>query len=385
MILDSGLDFMFQTKPTSPIPGLVRRNDERLDVSLHYNEVDVFFNWMAVAMIVAFGATALLVKQFCMPNSVFHLLDHPNDRSLHTQPTPRSGGVAIVIGILLAFPFWILAVGSVPQFMIWLSLAALLIAVLAFLDDRFSVTVGIRIIGHIIAAGLLVFGTGLLFNVSLPGIDLKLYSWLAIPVTILFLVWMTNLYNFMDGMDGFAGGMSVIGFMTLALFGGFAGDLIFMTMNLLIAAAAAGFLVFNFPPARIFMGDTGSATLGFIAGCILLWADNASILPLWIGVVVFSPFIIDATVTLLRRGLRRERIWQAHKTHYYQRLVQLGWGHRKTVLAEYVLMLLCSIAALVALNSSTQTQISIFFTLLVVYAAFFNTVARLEQRHDMHK
>jgi UDP-N-acetylmuramyl pentapeptide phosphotransferase/UDP-N-acetylglucosamine-1-phosphate transferase len=184
----------------------------------------------------------------------------------------------------------------------------------------------------------------------------------------------------MDGMDGFAGGMGVIGFGTLALLGGLAGNVAFLSVNLVIASAVAGFLVFNFPPARIFMGDTGSAALGLLAGGVSLWGAREGVFPFWIAVLVFSPFIVDATVTLLGRLRRGERVWQAHKTHYYQRLVQSGWGHRKTVIVEYGLMLACGASAVVGVHVGTTAQWLILVGWCLIYPALMRLVARLEQR-----
>jgi UDP-N-acetylmuramyl pentapeptide phosphotransferase/UDP-N-acetylglucosamine-1-phosphate transferase len=170
---------------------------------------------------------------------------------------------------------------------------------------------------------------------------------------------MINLYNFMDGMDGFSGGMATAGFSTLGLLGYLGGDNHFASICWLIAAASAGFLVWNFPPARIFMGDVGSSALGFLAAALSLWANRIGLFPLWLAILVFTPFIFDATLTLVRRTLNGERIWEAHRNHYYQRLVQAGWSHRRTVLWEYGLMLLCCSSALVAYHATTLVQWSI--------------------------
>ena len=191
-----------------------------------------------------------------------------------------------------------------------------------------------------------------------------------------------NLYNFMDGMDGFAGGMAVIGFGTFAVFGWLAGQQLFAALNLIVAAAAGGFLLFNFPAARIFMGDIGSSSLGFLAAAFMLWADRNGIFPLWIGVLVFSPFIVDATVTLIRRILRRDKFWEAHKRHYYQRLVQLGWGHRRTVLWEYAVMVLCAVSALIARYLAPSGQWIMIAMWLLAYLVIMIVVHELEARRD---
>ena len=123
-----------------------------------------------------------------------------------------------------------------------------------------------------------------------------------------------------------------------------------------IAAAAAAFLVFNFPPAKVFMGDAGSIPLGFLAAALGILGWRAGHWPPWFPVLVFSPFIIDASLTLARRAVRGERVWRAHRSHYYQRLVQLGWGHRNTALAEYALMTACGALALWALGQPPAVQ-----------------------------
>ena len=160
----------------------------------------------------------------------------------------------------------------------------------------------------------------------------------------------------MDGMDGFAGGMAVFGFGTLGILAYLTGDGYFATLCWAVAAAAGGFLIWNFPPARIFMGDVGASALGVMAAGLSLWADKNGLFPLWLSMLVFSPFIVDATVTLLRRAMRSERLWVAHRNHYYQRLVQLGLGHRKTVLIEYLVMAGCSLTAIVLLKAPTTVQ-----------------------------
>jgi len=181
-------------------------------------------------------------------------------------------------------------------------------------------------------------------------------------------------------MDGFAGGMAAFGFGTFAVMGWTAGHDAFLAVSLIIAAASAGFLFFNFPPARIFMGDVGSSTLGLLAATLSLWGVRDGIFPFWIAFLVFSPFIVDATVTLFRRLLRGDKIWQAHKTHFYQRLVQAGWGHRKTVLFEYAIMLGCAVTSLWSLRAPAQIQLAAFSGWAVAYLLFFFWVGRLAVR-----
>jgi UDP-N-acetylmuramyl pentapeptide phosphotransferase/UDP-N-acetylglucosamine-1-phosphate transferase len=197
---------------------------------------------------------------------------------------------------------------------------------------------------------------------------------------LLFLVWMINLYNFMDGMDGFAAGMSVIGFGTFAILGWQAGQTETALGYAMVAAACAGFLLFNFPPARLFMGDVGSTVLGLLAGVAILQSHHNGLLPAWLGILVFSPFIVDATVTLALRMVRREPFWKAHRSHCYQRLALAGWGHRRTVLAEYVLMLACCGSALAGATLSPKGQALIIAFWALVYTALTGWVYQFTNR-----
>jgi UDP-N-acetylmuramyl pentapeptide phosphotransferase/UDP-N-acetylglucosamine-1-phosphate transferase len=323
-----------------------------------------------------------LTRGLLNPNSRLQLLDHPNPRSLHDSPKPRGGGLAIFLAVAVS---GFIAVGIDPASidLVWIAGAAFLVAGISFIDDWLSLHLSHRIVVHFAAAGLLMWAGLDLKNIVVPGSVWTLPEALAIGFSLLFIVWMVNLYNFMDGMDGFAAGMAVIGFGSFAIFGWLANESVFAMLSLIVAAAAGGFLISNFPPARIFMGDVGSSLLGLLATAFMLWADRDGIFPLWIGVLIFSPFIADATVTLIRRMLRRERFWEAHKSHYYQRLVQLGWGHRRTVLWEYAVMLLCALSALGARYLDAAGQWVVIAGWLLVYLSVMLIVHRLEMRHEM--
>lgn len=329
---------------------------------------------------VAFGLAAWLTSRFVRPDSRFHILDHPNERSLHTRPTPRTGGIAIVTALMVVGSVAAIFFATEWQRLGYLAVAVLLVAVTSFVDDRRGLASGYRMIAHLIAAAVLVVGGFSLEALTFEGGSFVLVSVSATVASILCIAWMINLYNFMDGMDGFAGGMAVLGFGVFAAFGAWHGQWLFATLNLIVSAGAAGFLLFNFPPARIFMGDAGSSTLGLLAAAFSLWGARDDVFPFWIAALVFSPFIVDATVTLLRRLCRREKIWLAHKTHYYQRLVQAGWTHRKTVQCEYVLMLACAISAFLAAPQSTTVQRWVAAAWIVIYCLLALLVTRLERR-----
>ena len=324
---------------------------------------------MLPAIIVTFVVTALLAWLLTRARGRWRVLDIPNERSLHTQPTPRTGGVAMLAGagtgMITAWQqgYAIADTAAVT--------AISLLALVSLIDDRHNLRAGVRLLVQAVVVAVL------LYFYRPPDISVML-----LPVALVFLVWMINLYNFMDGMDGFAGGMAVIGFGTYALLAWQTGHLELALGCAVIAAAAAGFLLLNFPPARLFMGDSGSTVLGLLAGLVILQAHDEGILPLWLGILVFSPFIVDASITLVARVLRGERFWLPHKNHYYQRVVQLGWGHKRTVLAEYGLMLACSGAAVAAAGMTIYAQTAIITVWLIIYLFLLRLIRGAERRRE---
>lgn len=307
-------------------------------------------------------------------------LDHPNARSLHQRPVPRTGGWAIFGGLCVSGVLLALLLPASQARLIPIALGVIPLLAISTIDDWRGIAPSWRLLIHLAAAtGLLIGGFAINMNPSnIPTVlqfFLLVVTWLG---NVLFVVWMINLYNFMDGMDGFAGGMALIGFAALAWLGRM--DLGFLIVQLSIAAASVGFLFYNFPPARIFLGDTGSTMLGFLAAASSLWGSAANLFPLWAALAIFSPFIVDATATLLQRMWRGERIWQAHRSHYYQRLVLLGWGHRRTVQAEYLLMLLCVAGTLWALELAPLGRGLLAITAIAVYLGIMLGIQRLEKQ-----
>lgn len=281
------------------------------------------------APMVAALVSMLLIFVLIQSKAGKELQDVPNERSLHEAPVPRIGGVGMMAGILSG---WALMVKSLTW---WLVLPLLLLFVVSLVDDMKGVPVKGRLAAHVAAALVLVIGSGLLLQHPLLGL-----------AALLAAVWMTNLYNFMDGSDGLAGGMTFFGFTIYGVASLMHGQDTQAMINFTVAAAGMGFLYHNFHPAKVFMGDAGSIPLGFlVAGMGLLGWRNGT-WSLWFPLLVFSPFIADATVTLVKRSLRGARVTVAHREHYYQRMVQMGWGHRNVALAEYAVMLAAGASAL---------------------------------------
>src|SRR6266446_836867 len=289
-------------------------------------------------------------------------LDVPNERSLHVRPVPRSGGIAMMAGVLSGF-----AILQTPLVVV---LPAAMLVALSHFDDLRGLPISVRFGAQLAAAAAFAFG-------ALPAVALPLLVLIVIAI-----LWLTNLYNFMDGSDGLAGGMTVACFAFLGAGAWMSGDDAMLIECAIIAAAGAAFLPFNFPPARVFMGDAGSVAIGFLAALLSLsgWRDGDW--PLWFPAAVFAPFLADSTVTLLKRIGAGERFWEAHNKHYYQRLVRMGWGHRRTALAEYALMLACGTTALWALREPLALQLCALFGLVALHAALALWVDHAFQRSE---
>jgi UDP-N-acetylmuramyl pentapeptide phosphotransferase/UDP-N-acetylglucosamine-1-phosphate transferase len=256
------------------------------------------------------------------------VLDRPNERSSHAAPTPRGGGIAVVGAILLAWLGLIVAGQAAPS-LIAVVLGAALLAAVSWRDDVGGLAPAVRLAAQCIAVAL---ALGMLVLIGAEPLSQGwLPRWLDLAVTALLWLWFINLFNFMDGIDGIAGSEAAAVAIGLVLFAavGVGHDARLAILSATIAAAAFGFVVWNWAPARIFLGDVGSVPLGFLLGFLLLGvaADGhwkiALILPLY--------FLADATITLCRRLVRGERVWQPHRQHFYQRAVQRGLGHAEIV------------------------------------------------------
>lgn len=282
--------------------------------------------WLSVSLASAlFAATVIALRL----RFAHHGVDLPGERSLHAQPTPHGGGLPIVLAALLA-GLW---AGVAPLLLI----AVVALATLSMIDDWLHLPVSVRLPVHLAAAASVVF-------LALPE------SWpLAVIMTIA-IAWATNAYNFMDGADGLAGTMAFVGFGAYAAAFAFAGQFALAVLCVAVMGAAVGFLLFNWHPARVFMGDVGSIPLGFLAGALGWTGVFVEAWPGWFALMAFAPFLLDATLTLLRRVLRGERIWQAHREHCYQRLVRLGMNHGAMCSRWAALMLVGALLALVVLR-----------------------------------
>jgi Fuc2NAc and GlcNAc transferase len=276
------------------------------------------------------------------------MVDVPNPRSSHRVTTPRGGGGAIVLATTGTLAWSSMMTGSAALGMALV--CGMAVAAIGFVDDHRPVPALTRLIGHLLAAAVAVLGLGLhAFDFSVLGTGL----WMAGAVAaIVFVVWLINLTNFMDGIDGIAGVQTI----TVCAAGAALSQVLAPGTGLwfepaVLGAASMGFLVWNWPPARVFMGDVGSGYVGFMIAIFTLRAALVAPVLGWCWLILSGVFIVDATLTLARRTARGDRLFEAHRSHAYQHLA-LAWGHRPVTLlvAAITLCWLTPIAVLVALN-----------------------------------
>ena len=265
------------------------------------------------------------VRHYALSRS---LMDIPNERSSHSVPTPRGGGVAIVVGFLLALPVlgWLGLMDRPTLFA--LSGSGLLVALIGFADDHGHIAARWRLLGHFAAAIWALFWLDGLAPIALFNGTLDL-GWVGHALAAVYLVWMLNLYNFMDGIDGLASAEAICACLGISLVCGLTGNASLMWGGLALAAAVGGFLYWNFPPARIFMGDAGSGFLGIVLGGMSLHAAWAAPELLWSWVILLAVFIVDATWTLVRRLINGQKVYQAHRSHAYQYASRRYGSHKK--------------------------------------------------------
>lgn len=280
-----------------------------------------------------------------------NLMDRPNERSSHKVPTPRGGGVAFVVTFLIALVVLHPLLGIDPHFAMGSAGAGVVVAVLGFVDDRRGLKARTRFAGHLLAACWFLYFLGSVPPMPIFGFTVDL-GIAGFALAALFLVWMINLFNFMDGIDGLASLEAVAAAAYGALLWALREPSGNWTAAVLLACCVAGFLVWNFPPARIFMGDAGSGFLGLIVAALALWCGRAHPELFWSWLILIGCFMVDATTTLVRRVRRGDRFSEAHRSHAYQYASRKLGAHRPVTLWVFAIntVWLLPIAAAVALG-----------------------------------
>lgn len=315
--------------------------------------------------IIAVGAT-WLVRHYALRNS---LLDVPNERSSHTRPTPRGGGIGIIAGLIIGLCIAFALSWADGRLVVALLAGCVLVGGIGLVDDHRHVPARVRASVHFIAAIIALVLVG-----GLPSLRFGTAE-LALGVTgwtlgVLGIVWSINLYNFMDGIDGIAGAETIMVCGAGALLALLTGATTISIASALVAASAVGFLVWNWPPARIFMGDVGSGLLGYCIAVIAIASENTGGPALVVWLVLGAVFFFDATVTLVRRVLRGEKWFEAHRRHAYQRAVQAGWSHATVTGTVIVLNVVLVTAAFGIVLGSPWAPMFLFGAAALILAIY---------------
>ncbi|MCT7592474.1 glycosyltransferase family 4 protein [Aliarcobacter butzleri] len=316
-----------------------------------------------ILLLISFLLT-YFIKNFMIKKS---LVASVNERSSHTVPTPHGGGIAIAITWFIGL-FYLYFIGQIEENLFYALLFGAVISIVSFFDDIYELSPKLRlIIQAIVAIGGLYFLGG--FETLTFGIFDIQNSIFTNIFAFFMIIWFINLYNFLDGINGYAG--------SEALFLAVAGFILFGENHFLVLAVAVlGFLYWNWNKAKIFMGDVGSTLLGYNVAIFTIYYANQEPTNFWIWIILFSVYWFDATLTLIRRKLNKERLSQAHKKHSYQRLTQAGWSHYKVT--NYSIGLNILLFAIVYFISNIFVAFLLAFVVLVLSMKFIDTKKAFE-------
>jgi glycosyltransferase WbpL len=290
-----------------------------------------------------------------------NLYDIPNQRSSHEIPKPKGGGISIVLIVIGSIILLLLSKKINLDISISLLVGLTIVSITALIDDLFNLSALIRAVFYVIASFISLYLIDGLTVLSINNYSFNIGS-LGLLLGVIFIVWLTNLYNFMDGTDSFAGIQTIC----VAIF---MGSILFLSSNLYLGvvffcliAATVGFLYWNWPPAKIFMGDVGSCSIGFLFGLMSIYTEQKETISITVWLIALAPFISDATFTLLKRILNGEKWYKAHNTHAYQRLYQRGISHRNLAIG----LLFINIVIIWPVAYITQIYKNIEFIMLIL-------------------
>lgn len=337
--------------------------------------------WIVIlGSIISFALSLVVVELIRRVGVKRGLLAVPNARSSHTTPTPTSGGLAIVLIVVLNILIYAMFNTPDPKSIIFLYLVGGIgVSFVSWIDDLHPIRNRWRFAVHTFGAALVVFLIGHWKITSIPILGTFDLHWLAIPISLIWIIGLTNAYNFMDGIDGIAGGQAVVAGLGWAFLGWWKADPLIELLGLSSAAASLGFLWHNWPPARIFMGDVGSAFLGFsFAFLAILGAMMDHRLAL-AGILFVWPFIFDSMFTFFRRLKNGENVFSAHRSHLYQRLTISGYSHRFVSSLYVALAAWGAIGAILWLLHDSATGIVVIYTIPVLCLLLWLFVVSKEQ------
>ncbi|CDO04997.1 putative undecaprenyl-phosphate N-acetylglucosaminyl 1-phosphate transferase [Oceanobacillus picturae] len=306
-------------------------------------------------------------------------VDKPNVRKVHDKPMPRMGGLAIYISFLIGYLVFFKDVAGG-----WVILmGATIIVLVGILDDLYQLTARIKLIGQLIAASIPVMGGYTIEFITVPFGDRIEFGATAIPITIIWIVAITNAINLIDGLDGLAAGVSSISLLTISLVAGAMGNLPIALLSLLLLGGTLGFLVFNFYPAKIFMGDTGSLFLGYMISVIAVLGlfKNVAVFSLMVPIIILAIPILDTVFAIVRRIIQKKPLSSPDKLHLHHCIIRLGFSHRQTVIMLYALSGLFSLAAVLLTRSAVWGTTIVLVTVLMMVELIVEVTGIISERY----
>jgi len=296
------------------------------------------------------------------------LLDIPNDRSSHTVPTPRGGGLAIVIVLLLSGVVSLFLPQAPIDVLVCLLLATLAFSLLGWQDDKHDLPASVRFLIQLLIA---VFASGWLLWAAVPGYSTSFALLALLLLSTLWIAWMANLYNFMDGIDGISAVESLILGATTSYWFAISGVASMAIICIAVAGASVGFMRWNWSPAKIFMGDVGSLALGAFFAIIAIIGTTRLDIPLLAFLILYAVYLADSGVTLLHRIIKREKWWQAHRSHFYQRAVQSGFSHAQVSLSVMALNIIFAVLASLLIMGIINATAAMVVTMAILMPLMF--------------
>jgi Fuc2NAc and GlcNAc transferase len=296
------------------------------------------------------------------------LLDIPNNRSSHTVPTPRGGGLAIVIVLLMSGVVSLFLPQAPIDVLVCLLLATLAFSLLGWQDDKHDLPASVRFLIQLLIA---VFASGWLLWAAVPGYSTSFALLALLLLSTLWIAWMANLYNFMDGIDGISAVESLILGATTSYWFAISGVASMAIICIAVAGASVGFMRWNWSPAKIFMGDVGSLALGAFFAIIAIIGTTRLDIPLLAFLILYAVYLADSGVTLLHRIIKKEKWWQAHRSHFYQRAVQSGFSHAQVSLSVMALNIIFAVLASLLIMGIINATAAMVVTMAILMPLMF--------------
>ncbi|WP_332629814.1 glycosyltransferase family 4 protein [Halalkalibacter flavus] len=331
---------------------------------------------LALALIICFIVTVLitpLVKRFAIKIGA---TDKPNHRKVHQTLMARLGGLAIYIGFLVGF----VLLQPNSEFTLPILIGSFVIIVTGFLDDMIELSAKWKLFGQLLAAGIVIYGGVQVQFINLPFDGQLQLGWFSIPLTLLWIIGVTNAINLIDGLDGLAAGVSAIVLITISSLAIMQGDLFVASLGVILLGSTLGFLIHNFNPAKIFMGDTGALFLGYMISVIsLLGFKNVTMFSLLIPVIILAIPISDTLFAIVRRLVNKQPLSSPDKSHLHHCLLRLGLSHKQTVLVIYAMTAFFGLAAVMLTMSTLWISMIIICVIIIAIQLIVERVGLVSQ------